>query len=364
MAVFSRLAVAAIAAGFLLGIALCAGGSAAYAQIAISPLQAARALKPPVPALSKGGEFEGYDFWEEYDDLLKSAWQQFGPLRGELYSFDPAFERRYLHSALRGAAAHARGEGDESEARGLFEELLPGVFKSDRLFTADFLEDLQLELQHIEDSGIPRRRPNGMNRYGVILDQVGLEAAIEGLAEAYFRPLAAMLFPELVGPTDAEEHYAFTVKYEAEGDTELAKHGDASVVTINLCLGRAGWRGGELRFFESAGQGLHAPGREQAGTGDIVFSPGMAVLHRGQHKHQALPLLGGQRTNVIIWLMGKHGVVRIAPYPKVEQLSLAQRWANVGSGARADLQPRGDGSQEAEGLDDVAYAERASPAEL
>eukprot|EP00971_Amphidinium_carterae_P081455 1611493-Amphidinium_carterae.1 len=67
-----------------------------------------------------------------------------------------------------------------------------------------------------------------------------MERALRGLIYAYMRPLAAMLFPELVGLEDADEHYAFTVRYETDGDTELAKHGDASVVTVNLCMGNAG----------------------------------------------------------------------------------------------------------------------------
>uniref|UniRef100_A0A7S4RQF4 Fe2OG dioxygenase domain-containing protein n=2 Tax=Alexandrium monilatum TaxID=311494 RepID=A0A7S4RQF4_9DINO len=167
-----------------------------------------------------------------------------------------------------------------------------------------------------------------MNRYGVVLDQVGLQTALEGLVAAHVRPLAAMLFPELVGAEDAEEHYAFTVRYEAAGDTELAKHADASVATLNLCLGRRGWKGGALRFFDSGGSGIYAlpRGNASAGAGDVEFSPGLALFHRGQHKHQALPLLSGERTNVIIWLFGRDGVVRAAPFARHEQLSAGQRW--------------------------------------
>merc|ERR1719265_2624180 len=175
-----------------------------------------------------------------------------------------------------------------------------------------------------------------MNRYGVILDQVGMEAAFNGLVDAYIRPLAAMLFPELVGPRDVTEHYAFTVRYEDGGDTELAKHGDASVVTLNLCLGRPGWQGGALRFFESGGEGIYRlpEGNESAGGGDLQFRTGMAVLHRGQHKHQALQLESGERTNLIVWLMGDHGVVRVAPYSVAEQLAPWQRWQPIGSSDR------------------------------
>lgn len=280
------------------------------------------------------------EFWEEHDELLTRAWQELGPRHPGLYSFGPSFEDRYVGHELRSAAATARRTGDEQSVLQLFDEVVPGVFASDRLFTQDFLDDLLEELEHIESSGIPRRRPNGMNRYGVILDQVGLENAFKGLVAQYIRPLAAMLFPELVGANDADEQYAFTVRYEEGGDRELAKHADASVATLNLCLGRPGWRGGELRFFESGGRGFYAlpKGNASAGFGDLVFRPGLAVLHRGQHKHQALPLAEGERSNMVVWLFAEYGVVRVAPYPKDQQLSAHQRWSASFGAAQDQLE--------------------------
>lgn len=310
----------------------------AGASVAVggSALAAARALVAPQPSMQKKGEFEGWEFWEEHDELLTRAWQELGPRNEALYTYGPDFERRYLHRDLREAAEAARRGQGEHLAKSLFHELVPGVFATERLFTDEFQKDLLDEIEHIESSGIPQRRPNGMNRYGVILDQVGLRTALEGLVAAYVRPLAATIFPELVGAEDAEDHYAFTVRYEAGGDTELAKHADASVATLNLCLGRPGWEGGALRFFESGGSGIYALPKknDSAGAGDVQFQPGLAVLHRGQHKHQALPLLSGMRTNVIVWLFGRDGVVRAAPYAPHEQLGAWQRWGRSGHGER------------------------------
>ncbi|CAE8596174.1 unnamed protein product [Polarella glacialis] len=305
-------------------------------------LEAARELVAPKPTLREKAEFEGGGFWEEHDDLLTRAWQELGPRHGDLYKYGHTFEKRYLSKALRRAARDAREGGNETSARDLFKEVVPGVFASEELFTQEFLNDLLEELEHVQGSGIPMRRPNGMNRYGVILDHVGLESSIQGLVEASVRPLASMLFPELVGVEDADEHFAFTVQYDTAGDTELAKHGDASVVTLNLCLGRPGWTGGYLRFFERGGSGFHVGssvfkalprGNASAGSGDLSFRPGLAVLHRGQHKHQALPLVDGVRTNAIVWLMGKHGVVRVAPYAEHEQLSVYERWHRTSANA-------------------------------
>lgn len=298
-------------------------------------LAAARRLAPPSVEATKRGEFEGHEFWDEHDELLTRAWHEHGALCPSLYEFGAEFERRFLNRSLREAAARAR-KGDiagEQAIRGLFEEVLPGVYASNALFTPDFLETLLAELEHIESSGIPQRRPNGMNRYGVILDQVGMEPAMQALVDAYIRPLAATMFPDVLRHEDGEEHYAFTVRYHGAGDTELAKHSDASVVTLNLCLGPRTWQGGQLEFFEYDPGSLFAAKRYKAGSGNVTFTPGMAVIHRGQHKHQALPLLEGERLNLIIWLMGRHGTVRIKPYDASEQLTAQERWQAHALGA-------------------------------
>ena len=47
-------------------------------------------------------------------------------------------------------------------------------------------------------AGIPMRRPNGMNRYGAILEELGFDALLGRLVDVYVRPMAQMLFPNLV----------------------------------------------------------------------------------------------------------------------------------------------------------------------
>ena len=84
-------------------------------------LEAARRLVAPKMTKKKHGEFEGGDFWEEHDVLLKQAWQERVPLQPSLYRYDSAFEEKYLHPSLRRAAEKAR-EGQEEEAFALFED--------------------------------------------------------------------------------------------------------------------------------------------------------------------------------------------------------------------------------------------------
>ena len=61
----------------------------------------------------------------------------------------------------------------------VFQEVVPGVFATDSLFSDRFRSEFLDELDSINASGIPTRRPNGMNRYGVILDEVGFKKMME-----------------------------------------------------------------------------------------------------------------------------------------------------------------------------------------
>jgi len=313
----------------------CSGGNCT-SLIKGAAFDCATALEPPEATTTSKGEFEGADFWEEHDALFRLAWTE-APRRNEdLYVWGEAFEQRYVHPELRAAVAAARGGQGEAKLWRLFRQLdeAPGVVASNALFTQAFLEDMQQELSHIDTLGIPTRRPNGMNRYGLMLDDVGFQSMFNGFVEKYIRPLAAMLFPELVTMGDADEHYAFTVRYAPGEDTELAKHGDASVATLNICLGNE-FEGGALRFFgDGRMTGLGLVGqltnddrrRDESMEANVSFEPGLALFHRGQHKHQALELTKGERTNLVIWLFAEYGVVRVAPYPADKRLTARQRW--------------------------------------
>ena len=80
---------------------------------------------------------------------------------------------------LKELAASSHGKFvDESDARELVtkSDVVKDVFyigKGDEtaygLFTMEFSKLLLEELEHVSNSGIPMRRPNGMNRYGAIL---------------------------------------------------------------------------------------------------------------------------------------------------------------------------------------------------
>lgn len=301
-------------------------------------LARARALRPPVDRANSSaadGEAEGHAFWVANAALLEEARVEWGPLHPALYDLD-SNAAEFISPALLSAvgaceAAAATGEtGAVAAAEASLRALLvpagpPGVWRLP-LFTPAFCELLLEELRHHEASGIPLRRPNGMNRYGAMLEQLGLSGAIGHLSRRFLRPLGQMLYPWLISARDADEHYAFVVRYRRGEDLELAEHADASVLTLNANLGVAGFVGGSLAFRGT--RGLDAsPQSVPASRVDFAdFSPGDAILHLGGQYHAALPIESGERVNLIVWLHGEHGVVRFAAHDAADRLDATRRW--------------------------------------
>ena len=298
---------------------------AAAASAADSPVELARALIPPTPVAKRDAAFEDEEFYQRHGELLRAAWREHGLADASLADFRSA---AVVAPALAEAVDALREQpSPEREAAvwALFNETAPGVFCG-QLLRADAIAGLRAELARVAASGIPTRRPNGMNRYGVILDDEvdgavsnGLAAFVRALVDAYVRPLGRMLFAELVGAGDDVEQFAFTVRYRPDEDATLAEHRDASVVTLNLNLNAPGeGYGGSALAFQDA--------REPSARHTVEFTPGMALIHQGALRHAALPIEHGARENLIVWLFGDDGYVRAAPRPEAERLSLEERW--------------------------------------
>ena len=151
-------------------------------------------------------------------------------------------------------------------------------------------------------------RPNGMNRHGAILSHLGFGDLLKGLCE-FCAPLACDVYKKWIGAEELEEQYGFTVRYQRGQDLSLAEHFDTSNLTLNICLGRA-FRGGDL-YFKGIRRTESAKSAEVLGR--VAHAPGRCVLHLGGHRHGALPIEAGERTNLIVWCTGIHGTVRITP---------------------------------------------------
>ena len=255
------------------------------------------------------------DFWVTTHLSSMRARKELGPLHASLYDLE-AHEDEFIDSRLR----HARGirvRACRCCGRGrcrifvasllLPTEAVPGVYKLP-MFTPKFCQLLLEEYRHHDASGIPLRRPNGMNRFGAILDELGLEPSLRFLSRRYLRPLGQLLYPWLIAEGDADEHYGFLVRYKPGEDVSLAEHADASVLTLNanLC---GGFTGGSLAFRGTRWVDAKPQQVPQSFLHFSSFQPGEAILHLGGH-HSALPIESGERANLIVWLFGKHGVVR------------------------------------------------------
>jgi hypothetical protein len=305
-----------------------------------SALARARQLASELPerrnATTSGGETEGHEWWTEHAELFEQARQELGPLHPSIYDIE-ANADQFIDSdlldavqQLEKAAAAGLKPVEESALWALLRPAsAPGVWRL-RLLTDRFCELLLEELRHYEASGIPLRRPNGMNRYGCILDSLGFQRSLDFLCRRYVRPLAQMMYPWLIGDGDADEHYGFVVRYKLGEDLSLAEHADAAVVTCNVNLADpSGFRGGRIAFRGTRFVDERPKEVPQSIVDFGDFTAGEAIIHLGGQYHSALPLEGGERSNLVVWLTAEHGVVRIMPYGEEDEgrLGAQQRWS-------------------------------------
>ena len=137
------------------------------------------------------------------------------------------------------------------------------------------------------------RLPNSMHRAGKVL-LPRLRAEVHALVKA--------LLPCAAQQRRIRHLHAFSVAYDLAGaNTALAAHRDDSHYTINLCL-LAEAVGGDLQFEGRAGSGGCAAGEEGGGAWVYRHQTARGIVHRGSLVHRVLPLEGGQRENVIIWV--------------------------------------------------------------
>jgi len=141
-------------------------------------------------------------------------------------------------------------------------------------------------------SGLPARRPNSMNNYGLILNEIGLRDSLSALQRS-LAPLAKALFP--VEGASLDDHHSFCVSYQAHEDAGLDMHTDDSDVTVNVCLGKQFTAAG-LTFCGNVGAPDHR--RE---SHRYKHSRGRAVMHLGRRRHGADDITDGHRLNLVMW---------------------------------------------------------------
>ena len=241
--------------------------------------------------------------------------------------FDPAALAALRDPDAAAASALARAEGAEQGARSIF---------SFPLLREGACERLVREVEAYEAHCAARGRANRglLLRTRVVLSDVAPELAeLARRIVAAAQPLAAALLPPPPAPARgrraaaaaatategsgwrlAPAHHAYVIRYSAAGpaegeDRSLRCHTDDSDLTINVCIGREGWRGGALYFCPRP----RPPSRpctpdpaEEERLGALAryaHGVGRAVIHDGAVYHGAEPLEAGARWNLICWCM-------------------------------------------------------------
>jgi hypothetical protein len=168
-----------------------------------------------------------------------------------------------------------------------------GLYSFDMLLPS-YCELLLDEIAHYDQSGLPIVRPNSMNNYGVVLDEMGMYQWLDAVMRNFVRPFAALLYAPWGGDS-LDSHHGFVVQYKIGEDTKLDFHYDDSEVTLNVCLGRT-FEGGSL-FFRGL---LHDPSTHNEEL-EFQHVRGRGLLHLGKHRHGANDIRSGERYNLILW---------------------------------------------------------------
>ncbi|KAK1892586.1 2-oxoglutarate and iron-dependent oxygenase domain containing protein 2 [Dissostichus eleginoides] len=167
------------------------------------------------------------------------------------------------------------------------------------VFERSFCEQLVEELEHFEQSSAPKGRPNTMNHYGILLNELGFdEGFITPLRQRYLQPLTSLLL---------DSHKAFVVKYDMDEDRDLSYHYDNAEVTLNVSLGKD-FTEGNLYF----GDMRQVPLSEMQ-CWEVEHRVSEGLLHRGQQMHGALPISSGQRWNLIVWIRASQERNKLCP---------------------------------------------------
>ncbi|XP_069135987.1 2-oxoglutarate and iron-dependent oxygenase domain-containing protein 2-like [Argopecten irradians] len=164
------------------------------------------------------------------------------------------------------------------------------------VFTEEFCRLFMEELENFEKSDCPKGRPNTMNKYGILLNELGFdECFLNQLRDNYLHKIASILFPDW-GGEHLDSHKAFIVQYKMGEDLDLNYHYDNAEVTLNVSLGKS-YTGGSLYFGN-----MRTVPLEDTECTEYDHKAGIGLIHRGQHYHGALPIHAGERYNLIVWM--------------------------------------------------------------
>ena len=233
--------------------------------------------------------------WDEND--VARIVSTYKPLRKHPALFDAkAGWSRWIEPRLLDALAELKA-GNESAVRSLLRVEVEGSdasVYSFAIFTTDFCDRFIEELDNYYATGLPQPRPNSMNNYGIIVNQIGMQAVITRMQREVLLPLSELLFP-VQARGGFTGHHSFMVKYTAGEDLGLDMHTDDSDVTFNMCLGRV-FSGAKLTLCGDSRQPEHRQFYHH-----YEHVRGRALIHLGSRRHGADDITAGERNNLIVW---------------------------------------------------------------
>ena len=259
-------------------------------------------------------------FWQQNDTLFQDAWTAWEDGQS------PALDKTLYDPRLRDAVEAAwEDPTKEAAVQNLWEEVFPGVYKT-QFFDPERLPVLRSYMDSVADAGIPLRPPYGisLNRGGAMLDPrseghlgaPAFQSFYRGLMDTYMRPISRLLFPDVMGYDT--QTFGFSIQWQADKDTSLRPHSDASSVTLNINLNLPGedFSGSAVSFIDPATRRVEK----------LTFEPGTALIHHGSVPHASEPITKGQRSNFVLWLYGENGEIP-APGAVPTKIDARDRWS-------------------------------------
>jgi len=221
---------------------------------------------------------------------MGSQGKAYAPLRKHqaLFDVETGWQDEWFDPAFLGALR----AGTDAAWSAVLTEHLPGRLFSCKMFSDVFCNMLIEEVDNFAATGLPAKRPNSMNNYGIILNEIGWKPMVNRLQQQVLALIAAKYWPH-IAPFD--NHHTFIVRYKQGEDLGLDMHTDDSDVTFNLCLGKE-FAGAGLTFCGIMGDMDH---RKHSYT--FHHEVGRCVWHLGRQRHGADDISSGERLNLIIW---------------------------------------------------------------
>ncbi|ANM70144.1 Prolyl 4-hydroxylase alpha subunit [Arabidopsis thaliana x Arabidopsis arenosa] len=231
--------------------------------------------------------------FKNYREWIMSNYQ---PRFRELYKLDP-------ESLLLPCFRKAVRENTEESFRRIMFEPFPGVYVF-KMFQPDFFQKLLVEVENmrkwLHEAKLMIRKPNNKSKYGVVLDDFGMDIMLKPLVEDFIFPICKVFFPQVCG-TMFDTQHGFVIENCEDRDAELGFHVENSDITLNVCLSKQS-EGGEILFTGTRCNKHLKAGPKPEEIFEYCHEPGQAILHLGCHSHGAKAAITScSRANMILW---------------------------------------------------------------